>query len=732
MKWLQSIAVFYLALLSHNAQASHVVGGEIYYDHLGGTTYDVTVKIYRDCESSSGFDDELPLTLYNPSGIELAQYYIDFPGFTTLPVEFSNPCVTVPTDICVEEAVYNQTFTFPASPSGYVLSYQKCCRTEATINLNDPGSTGFTLTCEIPATSTAATNSSSRYNNLPPLMLCTNDELEYDFSVTDPDGDDITYSLCDPIVGGGTTLLPPGCPTCPSPVPAMPPPYASVDWLAGLSATDPFGGGGISIDPVTGVFTAQPDFPGYYAYAVCATESRGGTVLNVNRRDFIVRAVNCDVTLAATITPQPSMSTFESYCDGLTIDFENTSYGGDVYSWDFGVPGISSDVSDEFTPTYTFPSPGIYEVMLVVNPGWPCTDTSIQTFNVNNDINADFLTPEPQCIIDNSFDFEGGGIYPTTDMTFGWNFGAAATPSTAATEDVSGIAYSSGGYHTVTYSINYNDICFEDHVDSVFVFGEPEIDFYLDEGLKCAPYLAQFINESSADSPMNFLWNFGDGSPESTDANPEHLYNEVGTYDITFTIWTTSGCIDTLTVFYEDLIVVHPSPTAGFNVSPDEASVFDPYFYFEDESSEAIGVTYIFTDGYTSTEPNVWHPYVESGYHYPYQVAINEFGCTDTAYGQAYVTPLTTIFVPNAFSPNGDGINDVWQPNVFDTYNYEIWVFDRWGQHVMNSTDETAGWDGRTPSGEEAPAGVYTYRIKYMDGQTELQGEYIGHFTLLR
>lgn len=711
--------------------ASHIVGGEIYYDHIGGTTYKVTVKIYRDCASSTDFDDELPLTLFDGTGTQLQQLYIPYPGSTELEVEFSNPCVVPPDDGCIEEAVYQKTFTFPISASGYTLSYQKCCRTEATINLSDPGGTGFTLTCDIPPSSTAFSNSSARYNELPPLVLCTNDELEYDFSVTDPDGDDITYSLCNPIVGGGTSFLPPNCATCPSPIPAMPPPYSSVGWIAGSSATNPFGDGDIEIDPTTGFLTAQPDFAGYYAYAVCATEMRDGVVLNVNRRDFIVRAINCNITLAAEIVPQESMSSFSSYCDGLTVDFESESYGGDVYSWDFGVPGTTTDVSSEFEPSYTYPSPGEYEVTLVVNPGWPCTDTSTYVFNVNEDITAEFTTPSPQCIVGNSFDFYGEGEYPTTDVFFNWDFGVSTVPSSASTEDVSNVEFTEGGYHAISYTINYDDICTETFIDSVLVYSEPAIDFYLSDELKCAPYLADFYDASSADTPIFYEWDFGDGAPESSDENPTHLYNEVGTYDISLTIWTTEGCIDTLTLEVEDLVVVNPSPTAGFNVSPESATVWNPYFYFENEATGAIGVTYVFTDGNTSNEENVWHPYVESGYHFPYQIAINEFGCTDTASGQVYIIPYTTLYVPNAFSPNNDGVNDIWKPVVYDTYEYEIWVYNRWGDLVLNSTAEDASWDGYI-NGELAPMDVYTYKIRYVNGDTYIPEVIWGHFTLLR
>ena len=101
-------------------------------------------------------------------------------------------------------------------------------------------------------------------------------------------------------------------------------------------------------------------------------------------RDFLFRVFNCDLQLESILPDQDQLATFVSYCQGLTVDFENDSYGGTNYAWDFGVPGITTDVSTAFDPSYTYPAPGDYIAMLVVNPGWPCTDTAYMYISVNN------------------------------------------------------------------------------------------------------------------------------------------------------------------------------------------------------------------------------------------------------------------------------------------------------------------------------------------------------------
>jgi gliding motility-associated-like protein len=713
------------------AHGSHIVGGEIYYNCLGGTTYQITVKVYRDCNSGTDYDDDLPMTVFDGAGTQIFEFTIPIPTPVQLDVVFNNPCVDIPSGICVQEAVYTKTVTLPPSTSGYTLSYQKCCRTGSTQNLINPGDQGITLTIDIPPSSTAFCNSSPRFDNYPPLLLCADEPLIFDHSATDPDGDSLVYALCTPFQGGGINLFPANCGTCPSPIPALPPPYNSIIWAAGYSPTNPFGGGPVSINPVTGLLTATPPVPGFFAVGVCVSEYRNGVLLSTNVRDFIFQVMNCNFLLEAQITPQILMPGFTSFCSGLTVAFDNASINGTDFVWDFGVPGITTDVSTSFEPTFTFPSPGIYDVTLIVNPsGAPCTDTIVETFTVYEDIYAQFPTPDPQCITGNSFDFDGQGQYPSVGTTFTWDLGAAASPPVATTEDVLNVVYSTYGYQPVTFTINYES-CQESVTDSVFVFAQPTIGFEISDELKCAPYTAFFNDTSFASTPIFYMWNFGDATELSSQPDPSHLYENPGAYDVTLTIWTTSGCIDTLTLSVNDLIEVFPSPVSAFTVSPTEATVFYPNFFFTDHSQDGVSQVFYFTDGYSSPETEVWHSYVESGFHYPYQVVLNEFGCPDTSRGQIYIIPSTSVFVPNAFSPNGDTRNDTWEPVVYDTEAYELWVFDRWGQLILNSTDEDAFWDG-TRAGKPSPVGVYTYCIKYINISDGLPYEVRGHFSLVR
>ncbi len=696
----------------------------MYYDCLGGNRYQITVVLYRDCLSDGAeYDRILPVTIFNGSNVQIGNFGIPFPGSRLIDAVLDNPCITLPGDICVEQSTYTQEVTLPPSANGYLLAYQRCCRGPAVVNLLDAGEQGLTLTVEIPPNDLAACNNSARFINYPPLVICAGQEIDFDHSAIDPDGDELVYELCAPYQGA-TSIAP-------APDPASPPPYDLVIWGGGFSADDPFGAGDLSIDPSSGLLTIHPESPGLYVVGVCVKEYRDGELISTSRRDFLFKVLNCDIELDANIVRQNELPGYRSFCDGLEISFQNDSWGGDFYKWDFGVPEIDTDISDEFEPTYTFPRPGSFDVMLIVNPGWPCTDTSIRTFTVYETLEIDFEVPDPQCITDNSFDFVGNGVFPDEGTTFTWDFGEFTSPPTADTKDVNDVVFTTSGAQDVTFRINF-ETCAATVTKEIFVFAEPTIMFSLPDELKCVPYTAKFSNASFAHTPIFSFWDFGHDGATSTLFNPTHIYDEVGVFTVSLTIWTDSGCIDTLSLIRENLVEVFPSPTSAFSVSPEEQDEYHADFYFTDHSIDAVEKWYHFQDGDYSPEPNVWHNYKEPGVYYPIQIVTNEYGCTDQSYQKLTVTPVIPVIVPNAFTPDGDGFNNVFKPIFYESVPFSFYIYNRWGELLHESYEADAFWDGTYNNGQLAPDGVYLWRIVYYEFDTGLPVLIGGHVTLLK
>lgn len=538
------IVITILLILSITpASASHIVGGDIYYDYMGGNNYLFTINVYRDCNSTGAqFDDPLPLGIFNSSGQMVQQENVGLPGSNQIPVVFNNPCVIPPNNICTELATYQILVNLPPIPGGYYVAYQRCCRGPNITNLSNPDDTGITLMTHVPGSNTGnQINSSPRFNNYPPLLLCNNEDLIFDHSATDPDGDQLIYSLVTPSSGGSSFN--------PAPNPPAAPPYAPVNWAgAGFNAAQPLGPGStMTINPSTGLLTASPNLTGLFVVAIAVEEWRNGVLINTTVRDFLFRVFNCNLQLEAIVPLQTDLSTFTSYCQGLTVQFENDSYGGTNYFWDFGDPTSTSDTSNAFAPSYTYPADGNYTAMLVVNPGWPCTDTAYMDIYVNNEYEIEWTTPvDSQCIINNSFDFTA----ITTagqNLNYTWDFGPDATPATAATANVNNVTFSTPGMHIITVYGEAN-LCEGEFTDTVYLVEEPAAIMVVPFQVECEGLTIDFGNNST--NASSYFWDFGDpqlSTDTSSVASPTHTFTGPGAYTITLIANPGEACTNTIT-----------------------------------------------------------------------------------------------------------------------------------------------------------------------------------------
>ncbi len=195
------IIVFFTICFLNNFNASHIIGGEVYYDSLGNDQYKVTFRIYRDCWGvTANYDDPLGYTVFNANGAVYSTYMVALTVRDTIALVSYNPCITVPNDVCVESGIYIDTITLPFNPDGYHITYQRCCWSSTVDNIASPSSNGATITTFVTGSSLANSyNNSARFSSLPPILLCANVPLTFDYSATDPDGDSLVYQLIDPL-----------------------------------------------------------------------------------------------------------------------------------------------------------------------------------------------------------------------------------------------------------------------------------------------------------------------------------------------------------------------------------------------------------------------------------------------------------------------------------------------------------------------------------------------------
>jgi gliding motility-associated-like protein len=301
------VGTLLLFLLPTSLLATHIVGAELYYECTDTVnhTYDITLKMYRDCENGqAAFDDPIVLFVFDGATDTLINTInVPKPLFTPeiVPANWDS-CVGGIYNICVEEGVYRTTRTLLPRVGGYNLAWARCCRNQAITNLATPLGEGATFLAHIPGSAKAQCNSMPIFNQLPPIFLCANKPFYFDHSATDPDGDSLVYRLVDPYTGldllGSGAGNPTQNPGAPPPVVDLanrmgPPPYATVTFATGYDWFDPFGSGNFVLNSQTGFITVTPNQTGIFVFAISVFEYRNGVLISENRRDFQIHILNC-------------------------------------------------------------------------------------------------------------------------------------------------------------------------------------------------------------------------------------------------------------------------------------------------------------------------------------------------------------------------------------------------------------------------------------------------------
>jgi gliding motility-associated-like protein len=630
--------LFLLILWAIPSQASHIVGGEIYYDYLGNNNYRFYLAIYRDCASTgASYDSPLPLSVFTGSGIRVSNHDVSFPGSTVLPIIFDNPCITAPTGICTERAIYTVVLNLPPSVSGYIVAYQRCCRGPNVTNLVNPDDTGLTIEAIIPpGAQNQYINSSARFVNYPPLVICNNEDLHFDHSATDPDGDSLSYELVTPHSGAS--------PLSPAPNPIPNPPYSNVTWGGSFSQAVPLGPGSTTtIDPTTGQLFVDANNLGLYVVGIRVNEWRNGVKISYVTRDFLFRVVNCIVQLSAAVTDQENTPGFISYCQGLSFTFDNQSFGATSYYWDFGVNGITTDNSTAFEPTYTYPQPGTYHVMLVANPGWPCTDTTYIDLILENPFTIDFTFIDSTCFIDNTLDFQAQIINGPPSTQFNWDFGPNATPQNATSQQVSNVAFSSSQNNVVTLIGTYS-VCADTVSKAVFFYDKPDPVVGFQTNHECLGFTQTFLNNSTGST--NYSWDFGVSGTTtdvSTAVSPTFTFPTPGTYPITLIATSGPNCSDTsvqnITIY---------EPLAVSFTHNDSLCVTTNSFNFVGNVTGPSITNYSWNFGthanpQSSTALNVNNVVYDNSGTFPVTLTASFLNCSKTAQSEVFIFSIPTV-----------------------------------------------------------------------------------------
>ena len=430
------------------------------------------------------------------------------------------------------------------------------------------------------------------------------------------------------------------------------------------------------------------------------------------------------ITITEIVTSITDIITTEVNCfGGSDGSFTLTGVNFDGYSIDGGAPVISGSPF-----TITGLSEGTYNVIVSSLQG--CTATQ------------DVIITEPTLLTANAV--------PTAASCFGECDGSVVVTPNGGTP---GYAYNWQGGVAGDQSGNGTLICAGDYLVEVsdangclvevnYSITEPENVFpsiFGDTLSGCFPHTVDFINTTPSTNVLTTTVDFGDGAVDVINGKDDfsHTYQSAGLYTITITVLTTDGC--EYVVSYVDLVQAYNYPFADFIVSPNNVTVFDPIVSLIDQSSvDVISWNWDIENGdpATSTNEDVNNVIFPTGEPADYPVTLivsNAYGCNDTVTKLVSVVNDVMIYAPNTFTPDGDEFNQTWDIHILgiDIYDFDLFIYNRWGEVIWESHDPAVGWDGRY-NGKLVQTGMYNWVIDCKDIINDDKYNFSGHITVIK
>lgn len=426
--------------------------------------------------------------------------------------------------------------------------------------------------------------------------------------------------------------------------------------------------------------------------------------------DSVTVFINSSVSLTATGAT--------TICIGQSASINATPSGGTgpyTYTWDNSLTGPGPhSVSPTVTTTYN--------VFVTDSIGCNSTTQSI-VVTVNPALTLNAINPASACV-GGTANLTASGSGGDGNFTYTWYPGAM----TGASQTVSVSA-------TQTYTVVLTDGCgtpADTQMVTVIANQPPTVSLTSDVNTSCAPLCANFTGTSSG-TCSSVAWNFGDNTT-STQPNPNHCYLAVGTYDVIYTCTDGNGCVGSDTVV--GMITVVPNPVASFTIPTTTVQLNggQATVCVTDQSTGAAVWFWTLVEPsgtQTSTQQNPCFTVTDTGAYQLFLIAESGSGCQDTTVLNFNVEfPCNDLFVPSAFSPNGDGMNDTFYVYGNCISFMQLEIYSRWGEQVFISTTPANGWDG-TWRGKECEAAVFTYVLRgQMDDGTPLEMQ--GNITLTR
>ncbi|WP_338870731.1 gliding motility-associated C-terminal domain-containing protein [Spirosoma sp. SC4-14] len=772
--------------LSFASWATHQVGGQLEMKAVGDLPghYHITVINYLEdgtrgaaMQSSTG-----NLGIFRKSDNAVMMTFAVRESTARQPIIFSNEycsdlrnlrfiVLTYEADIQLTPANYSDS-------QGYYISYQTRNRNAGINNINNPAQTGFTFYLEFPALQQNGdlfVNSSPHFAAINGEYVCLGDPFTFPFGGTDPDGDELRYSMITPLNqkstgNNGQNTVSAG-------------PYPEITWLSGYTAANAMPGSPtLSVDPQTGQLSVTATQEGLFVFAVKVEEYRNGVKIGEVRRDFQFLVIDCP----PATTPDPTVKILNralglqnaTICRGDSVMLQATINADWNYQW--RRDGIN--LSNATNSLLTVHEQGTYT--LVVSLKATCSKTGnsqpiqVQVVGAVGKLNASGHL----CATTGSIAIDVTG---STGVTYQWYFNgqamsgkttdtiqtltpgkywvaltqqstgcvtrtdtvaidrSAAVRAVIQTQNGShkicpqesllltgsgGMSYVWGkdgqvlsGVTTAQYSVKAAGVYSLTATDIYGCTGESE-----DLVVEQIPPVTVTLDSIPAMCGTNVAAINLIGSPSGGDYAGAGVYEGqfnaqtagIGSHLITYTVKPAPECAGTVAA---RMAIVAPIPTIQLadSITTYKGNTFTMNPVYTGNPNQFLWTSATYLDADTIANPTVTN--IINDITYTIDVK-NSSGCE--ARDTIHITVYERIWIPDAFTPNGDGMNDVFQlPGIEAFPEAVVTIFNRWGEVVFRSRNDylKKPFDG-TLNGTELPTGVYPFILRPIPGKPPIQG----------
>ncbi|CAN5497452.1 hypothetical protein BH11BAC2_BH11BAC2_13460 [soil metagenome] len=781
-------------LCTYCSEAYHIAGGDLSTRWLGGNLFEIHLTLYRDCSNpqAAPFDPTIIIAVYQKDNDQYVDsVHLDLGTQTTLALTGA-ACVPPPS-VCMQQGDYYTTINLPDHAQGYYLIWERCCRNNTIINIITPDQVGMAFYEEIP--DPALQSSSPVFNSPPAPFICEGQFFRFKFDASDVDGDSLVYALTNPLNGGNTSQQSPnpfsfggnGSNQIP-----LPGPYSPVIWESGYGVNNICGSDiPFTINSSTGEIEGIPDIAGIYALAVTIYEYRNGIYLGLVRREIEFTVIACTSNSIPQLSPNVKNKNYEIYAtDTLCFDVTATDPNGDsLFMIHYGevFPNLpqttiqapfayGSDTSDIANVTTYFcwktdcnqSRDSAYKIVYEIRDnGCPLPATTFGKFNIRvlptplvpkqNLLCIDLISdsilkvikaPDPNLKL-NYFSYftlyrslNGGPFIAILAFEDGLN--NEFIDSTAFDNNTNNYCYALAGTNVCGVEGLFSDTTCSipainskrNYIKSVSVEKKNEIKIIWEDFID-GPYSTYYVYRKSnqpqstyqqiAELPNYIPYEWTDNSVSTSEysycyqiVNKDFCENESPESDEACSILLNGNAGN----FENNL---HWNPYVFWRGDIDKYSI--------ERSLINIGTPYRESLVNAGIDTNAIDQDLDlAGGIFSYRVRAFEGPGSYDAQSLSNEIELAQppiLFLPNAFTPNGDGANDGWGASSGFVKTMVLYLYNRWGQLIFTANNESDRWDG-TLKGKDQQEGVYFYKVKFTGYDSDDIREKTGAVTLIR